>query len=235
MEFLLDPHVWLSFLTLALLEIVLGIDNIILLSVLVGRLPVQQRKSARLLGLGFAMLTRLALLFSITWLTTLRKPLFAALGADISGRDLILFGGGLFLVVNSVLEVREMLKGGPTVRKAALWDGFWLIIAQIGLIDVVFSLDSVFTAVGLSNQIEVMVAAIVASVAIMMFVSNAVGTFIDSHPTIKVLALVFLVLVGGELMAESAGLGIPSAYLYVAMAVSAVVELINLRIRRPPA
>jgi predicted tellurium resistance membrane protein TerC len=232
MELLLDPQAWLSFLTLSLLEIVLGIDNIILLSVLVGRLPDPQRGSARLLGLAFAMLTRLALLFSITWLTTLRKPWFSVWGEDISGRDFILFGGGLFLLVNSMLEIRDMLKGAAHERAPGPWDGFWAIILQIGLIDVVFSLDSVFTAIGLARHIEVMVAAIVASVAFMMFVSGAVGGFIDRHPTIKVVALAFLVLVGGSLMAESADVEVPSGYLYVAMAFAAVVELINLRIRR---
>jgi predicted tellurium resistance membrane protein TerC len=232
MELLVDPQAWLSLLTLSLLEIVLGIDNIILLSVLVGRLPLPRRRSARLLGLTFAMLTRLALLFSITWLTTLRKPLFSVLGEDISARAVILFCGGLFLLVNSVQEIREMLRGGPHERTPGAWDGFWPVILQVGLIDIVFSLDSVFTAIGLAKHIEVMVAAIVASVAFMMFVSGAVGGFIDRHPTIKVLALAFLVLVGGSLMAESADLEVPSGYLYVAMTFAAVVELINLRIRR---
>jgi len=236
MELLSDPQAWLSFVTLAALEIVLGIDNIIFLVVLVDRLPARQRKSARLLGLGFAMLTRIALLFSITWLATLRDPLFMAFGQEITGRDLILFGGGAFLVVKSIMEIREMLVGGKVERKPGLMTGFWVIIVQIGLIDIVFSLDSVFTAVGLARQIEVMVAAIVASVLVMMVVSNAVGNFIERYPTIKVLALAFLVLVGAALIAESLETEIPKGYLYFAMAFSAAVEWANilLRRRKPP-
>jgi predicted tellurium resistance membrane protein TerC len=203
MDLLSDPQVWLSFLTLAVLEIVLGIDNIIFLVILVDRLPSRQRRGARLLGLGFAMVTRIALLYSITWLAGLRATLFTVLGNAISGRDLILFGGGLFL-----------------------------IILQIGLIDIVFSLDSVFTAIGLSKHIEVMVAAIVASVVVMMVVSSAVGGFIERHPTIKVLALASLVLVGAALIAQSLDLEIPNGYLYFAMAFSGAVEWINIRLRR---
>jgi len=226
-----DPQAWLSFLTLGALEIVLGIDNIIFLVVLVDRLPVAQRRSARLLGLGFAMLTRIGLLFSITWLATLRDPLFAAFGERVTGRDLILFGGGAFLVVKSIMEIREMLVGGKTVRKPGPMNGFWLIIVQIGLIDIVFSLDSVFTAVGLAKRIEVMVAAIVASVLVMMVVSSAVGAFIERHPTIKMLALAFLVLVGAALIAESLEREIPQGYLYFAMGFSAIVEWLNIRLR----
>jgi predicted tellurium resistance membrane protein TerC len=226
-----DPQAWLSFLTLALLEIVLGIDNIIFLVVLVDRLPEAQRKSARFLGLGFAMLTRIALLFSITWLATLRDPLFVAFRKAITGRDLILFGGGAFLVVKSIMEIREMLAGKPPTRKSGMMNGFWLIIVQIGLIDIVFSLDSVFTAVGLAKHIEVMIAAIVASVLVMMVVSTAVGAFIERHPSIKVLALAFLVIVGIALIAESLELEMPKGYLYFAMAFSLVVEWINIRLR----
>jgi predicted tellurium resistance membrane protein TerC len=231
MELLSDPQAWLSFLTLATLEIVLGIDNIIFLSILVDRLPKAQRRSARYLGLGFAMLTRIALLFSITWLATLVEPLFTVFGFGISGRDLILFAGGAFLVVKSIMEIRDMLIGKTTERKPGLMNSFWLIILQIGIIDIVFSLDSVFTAVGLANHIQVMVAAIVASVLVMMVVSSTVSTFIERHPTIKVLALAFLVLVGGALIAESVDLEIPKGYFYFAMAFSAIVEWINIRLR----
>jgi predicted tellurium resistance membrane protein TerC len=227
-----DPQVWLSFLTLLVLEIVLGIDNIIFLSVLVDRLPAGRRRSARFLGLMFAMLTRIALLFSITWMATLRGTLFTVLGNEISGRDLILFGGGLFLIVKSPLEIRDMLTGKATSRKRGMLNGFWLIILQIGVIDIVFSLDSVFTAVGLSKHIEVMIAAIVASVLVMMMVSAAISGFIEKYPTIKVLALASLVLVGAALIAESLDLEIPNAYLYFAMAFSAAVEWINIRMRR---
>ena len=231
MELLSDPQAWLSFLTLAVLEIVLGIDNIIFLVVLVERLPSAQRRSARYLGLGFAMLTRIALLFSITWLATLRAPLFAAAGQQVSGRDVILFAGGAFLIVKSIMEIRDMLVGKAASRKPGFMNSFWLIILQISVIDIVFSLDSVFTAVGLANHIEVMVAAIVASVLVMMVVSSAVSTFIERNPTIKVLALAFLVLVGAALIAESVEWEIPKGYFYFAMAFSAVVEFINIRLR----
>ena len=232
MELLSDPQVWLSFLTLTVLEIVLGIDNIIFLSVLVDRLPRGRRRSARFLGLGFAMLTRIALLYSITWLATLRATLFTVLGNEISGRDLILFGGGLFLMVKSPLEIRDMLSGKEANRKPGALNSFWLIILQIGVIDIVFSLDSVFTAVGLSKHIEVMITAIVASVLVMMMVSSAVSSFIERYPTIKVLALASLVLVGAALIAESLDFEIPNGYLYFAMAFSAAVEWINIRLRR---
>jgi predicted tellurium resistance membrane protein TerC len=232
MDLLADPQVWVSFLTLVVLEIVLGIDNIIFLSVLVERLPKVQRGSARILGLGFAMFTRIALLFSITWLATLRDPLFRAVGTDVSGRDLILFAGGLFLIVKTVMELRDMLKGKVHARKPGVMNSFLMIIIQIGIIDIVFSLDSVFTAVGLAKHIEVMVAAIVISVLVMMVVSSAVSRFIDRYPTIKVLALAFLVLVGAALIADSLELDIPQGYLYFAMAFAAAVEWINIRLRR---
>jgi predicted tellurium resistance membrane protein TerC len=232
MDLLADPQVWVSFLTLVVLEIVLGIDNIIFLSVLVERLPKVQRGSARILGLGFAMFTRIALLFSITWLATLRDPLFRALGTDVSGRDLILFAGGLFLIVKTVMELRDMLKGKVRARKPGVMNSFLMIIIQIGIIDIVFSLDSVFTAVGLAKHIEVMVAAIVISVLVMMVVSAGISRFIDRYPTIKVLALAFLVLVGAALIADSLELDIPQGYLYFAMAFAAAVEWMNIRLRR---
>jgi predicted tellurium resistance membrane protein TerC len=232
MELLTDPQVWLSFLTLAILEIVLGIDNIIFLSIIVDRLPSAQRRAARFLGLGFAMVTRIALLFSITWLATLHATLFTVLGNEISGRDLILFGGGLFLIVKSPMEIRDMLRGKAERQRPIVVNSMWLVILQIGLIDIVFSLDSVFTAIGLSKHIEVMIAAIVASVVVMMVVSPVVGRIIERFPTLKVLALASLVLVGLTLIAESLDLVIPHSYLYVAMAFSAVVEWVNIRLRR---
>ena len=232
MDLLADPQVWVSFLTLVMLEIVLGIDNIIILSVLVERLPKPQRGSARILGLGFAMFTRIALLFSITWLATLRNPLFRAFGTDVSGRDLILFAGGLFLIVKTLMEFRDMLKGKVRARKPGVMNSFLMIIIQIGVIDIVFSLDSVFTAVGLAKHIEVMVAAIVISVLVMMVVSAGVSRFIERYPSIKVLALAFLVLVGAALIADSLELDIPQGYLYFAMAFAVAVELINIRLRR---
>lgn len=216
-----------------MLEIVLGIDNIIFLILLVDRLPASQRRSARYLGLGFAMLTRIALLFSVTWLATLTTTLFVAFGSEISTRDLILAGGGLFLVVNSILEIVETVRGETKQRKQGGWNSFWLIIAQIGIIDIIFSLDSVFTAVGLSKHIEVMVAAIVISVLIMMWVSNSVSTFIERYPTIKVLALAFLILVGAALIAEAFDIEVPPGYLYFSMAFAAAVEWINIHVRGP--
>jgi predicted tellurium resistance membrane protein TerC len=237
MELLSDPRAWLSFLTLAALEIVLGLDNILFLAILVNRLPPVRRSSARLLGLSFAMLTRIALLFSLNWLASLRAPWFSLSGIPITGRALVLFAGGAFLVVKSILEIREMLGGAKASRTPGTMDGFWLIVAQIGVFDIAFSLDTVFTAIGLANRIEVMVAAIVAAVLVMMVVSPAVSTFIDRHPTIKVLALAFMVLVGMELIAESLDLEVPKGYLYFAMVFSGVVEWLSILVRRrePPA
>jgi predicted tellurium resistance membrane protein TerC len=232
MQLLYEPQVWLSFLTLAMLEMVLGIDNIIFLVVLVERLPAAQRRRAQFLGLCFAMLTRIGLLFSISWLTTLRTPLFALLGATVSARDLILFSGGAFLVVQSTMDIVEVLKGTKAPRKRKLLDGFWMIILQIGIIDIVFSLDSIFAAIGLVKLLWVMVAAIVCSVLVMMWVSTAVGRYVDRNPTIKVLALAFLILIGATMIADSAHREIPPGYLYFAMAFAVAVEMINLRVRR---
>jgi predicted tellurium resistance membrane protein TerC len=232
MDLISDPQAWLSFLTLAVLEIVLGVDNIIFLAILVDRLPPARRRSARLLGLSFAMLTRIALLFSITWIASLRDPLFTAFGLQITGRDLILFAGGAFLIVKSAQEVREALQGRMAEPKTGVLNSFWLIIVQIGVIDIVFSLDSVFTAVGLANRIEVMVAAIVASVLVMMMVASTVSAFIDRYPSIKMLGLAFLILVGAALIGESLHFEIPKAYLYFAMGFAAAVELLNIRLPR---
>ena len=189
MELFLDPQAWLSFLTLSLLEVVLGIDNIIFLAILVDRLPEARRRSARYLGLSFAAITRIALLLSVVWLTRLRAPLFRWFDEDVSVRDLALLGGGILLVVQSVKEIRDMLRHRTARRETGSMRGYWLIIAQVGVIDIVFSFDTVFTAVGLSNHVEVMVAAILVSVAVMMAVSAGVGAFINRHPTIKTLAL----------------------------------------------
>jgi predicted tellurium resistance membrane protein TerC len=232
-ELLSDPAVWVSFLTLALLEIVLGIDNIIFLSILVSRLPPELQQRGRVLGLAFAMLTRIGLLFSITWLTRLTTPLFAVFGEEIAGRDLILFAGGLFLLVKSVNEIHGALEGvesqGTNVR---LRSNITAVVIQIGLIDIVFSLDSVFTAVGLAEHIEIMVAAIVVAVLVMMFLARPLNEFIDRHPTIKMLALSFLILIGLALVGESLEFHIPRGYLYFAMAFSVGVEMINIRLRK---
>jgi len=238
LELLADPAVWLSFITLTVLEIVLGIDNIIFLSILASKLPKAQQPRARTLGLGFAMLTRIALLFSITWLIGLTEPLFTVgfLEQEISGRDLILFGGGLFLLAKSVSEIHTSLEGAEQERKVSAKASFILVIVQIGILDIVFSLDSVFTAVGLAQHVEIMVAAIVIAVLVMMFLAAPINEFIDRHPTIKILALSFLILVGVALVADAFDVHIPKGYLYFAMAFSVGVEMINIRMRRraPP-
>ncbi|MGA2397868.1 MAG: TerC family protein [Steroidobacteraceae bacterium] len=232
MAVLSDPQAWLSFLTLTGLEIVLGIDNILLLSVLVERLPQRRRSSARFLGSGFAMLTRIALLLSVVWITTLRRPLFTLWGLDISVRDAVLFAGGVLLVIQSVEEIVGLLKGRAARRTAGTARAFWLIIVQIGILDILFSLDSVFTAIGLARRVEVMIAAIVVSVFVMIAISSTVSRFIGRHPTLKALALVFLVLVGLSLIAEGVHVEIPQGYLYFAIGFSAVVAWVNIRLRR---
>jgi len=233
MELLGDPQAWLSFLLLATLEVVLGIDNIIFLSILVDPLPRAKRRSARFLGLSFAMVTRIALLLSVIWLAGLRRPLFALLGRDVAVRELILFGGGAFLIVKSAMEIRATLTAQHASRKRPVSaNGLWLTILQIGLVDIVFSLDSVFSAIGLARRVEVMIAAIVVSMPVMMVVCAAVGRFIEQHPSVKILALVFLVAVGCSLIAESWHMQIPQGYLYFAMCLSAAVEAINIRLRR---
>jgi predicted tellurium resistance membrane protein TerC len=233
MELLSDPQAWLAFGTLTALEIVLGIDNIIFISILVGRLPEAQREIARISGLAFAMITRIALLFSIVWLTRLTHPWFFIGEHGVSGRDVILFLGGLFLLAKSVLEIHHTLEGAAAPeRSTRVYANFMLTVVQIGVIDIVFSLDSVFTAVGLADDLPIMVAAIVIAIGVMMWVAGSIGAFVDRHPTIKVLALAFLILIGMALVAESAHFDIPKGYLYFAMAFSVSVEVINLRLRK---
>jgi predicted tellurium resistance membrane protein TerC len=229
-----DPSAWVAFATLSMLEVVLGIDNIIFISILAGRLPAQRRDKARIVGLALAMLTRIALLFSIVWLMRLTRPWIEVAGHAFSGRDLILFGGGLFLLAKSVLEIHHTLEGAANTRGARVLASFMLIVVQIAIIDIVFSLDSVFTAVGLArpDQVPVMVASIVVAVLVMMWVSGAISSFVERHPTIKMLALAFLILVGFALMGEGMALHIPKGYLYFAMAFSVGVEMINLRLRK---
>jgi predicted tellurium resistance membrane protein TerC len=234
MALLSDPSSWIAFATLSLLEIVLGIDNIIFLAILVGRLPRRQQKSARITGLALAMLTRIALLFSIVWLIRLTAPWFHLGGHAVSGRDLVLGGGGLFLLAKSVLEIHHTLEGAAATGKARVFAGFMLTVVQIAIIDIVFSLDSVFTAVGLArpDQVPVMVASIVLAVLVMMWLSGPISEFVEVHPTVKILALAFLILVGMALVAEGADFHIPKGYLYFAMAFSVVVEMINIRLRK---
>ncbi|MGR8920025.1 MAG: TerC family protein [Gammaproteobacteria bacterium] len=232
MEWLTSPEAWIAFATLTLLEIVLGIDNIIFISILVGRLPPQRREQARRLGLGLAMGMRIALLLSIVWIMRLEADLFAAFGHGVSGRDLILVAGGLFLIAKSTLEIHHALEGDDGAAVAPAVSSFSGIIVQIMLLDLVFSLDSVITAVGLVDQIPIMVAAVVAAVAVMMVAARPIGEFVDAHPTVKMLALSFLVMIGMALVAEGFALHIPKGYIYFAMAFSMTVEMLNLRLRR---
>jgi predicted tellurium resistance membrane protein TerC len=232
MEWLSDPQAWAALATLTALEIVLGIDNIIFISILVARLPARQREKARVLGLALAMLTRLGLLFSLVWVMSLSAPLFTAFGNEISGRDLILLGGGLFLLVKSTSEIHESLEGATETRQHRAVASFAGILIQIAIIDIVFSLDSVITAVGLAQQISVMAIAIVISVLVMLFAARSISDFVDTHPTIKMLALSFLILVGTALIAEGLDFHVPRGYIYFAMAFSVAVEMLNLRLRR---
>ena len=231
MEWLADPQVWIALATLTALEIVLGVDNIIFISILVGRLPEHQRNSARVIGLGLAMGTRILLLLSLAWIMTLTDPLFAVLGRGISGRDIILVGGGLFLLWKSVHEIHNSLEGVAGGYGAVVQATFGAVLAQIAVIDIVFSLDSVITAVGMVDEVPVMVAAIVIAVLVMMFAARPIGDFVDRHPTIKMLALSFLIMVGTALVAEGFDFHVPKGYIYFAMAFSVAVEMLNLRMR----
>ncbi len=232
MGWILLPEAWVALATLTALEIVLGIDNIIFISILVGRLPPPQRQRGRLLGLGLAMLTRIMLLLSLVWVMGLTHPLFSLFNETISGRDLILVGGGLFLLAKSTLEIHAALEGPETNPRTISNSGFILTLIQIALIDIVFSLDSVITAVGMANHLPVMILAIVLAVAVMMVAARPIGEFVDQHPTVKMLALSFLVLVGMTLIGEGFDLHIPKGYVYFAMAYSVAVEMLNLRLRR---
>jgi predicted tellurium resistance membrane protein TerC len=234
-DWLADPNAWIALATLTALEIVLGIDNIIFISILVGRLPEAQRDRARRLGLTLAMVSRILLLLSLAWIMRLTAPLFTVLGQEISGRDLILIGGGLFLLWKSVHEIHNSLEGEPDEHAsagAAAGATFGGVLVQIAIIDIIFSLDSVITAVGLADQVSVMVLAILISVGVMMFSAKTIGEFVDRHPTIKMLALSFLVLVGVTLIAEGLGTHVPKGYIYFAMAFSVAVEMINIRLRK---
>ena len=232
LELLSNPEVWISFSVLVALEIVLGIDNIIFLSILVGRLPDDQRPSARRIGLALAMLMRIALLLSITWVMGLQEPFFTILAKPISGRDLILLGGGLFLIAKSTMEIHGSLEGEEHAQHVNGKAKFMSTIIQIAIIDIVFSLDSVITAVGMASHVPVMIAAVIAAVGVMMFMAGAISDFVDRHPTIKMLALSFLILIGTALMGESLGLHIPKGYIYFAMAFSVGVEMLNIKLRK---
>jgi predicted tellurium resistance membrane protein TerC len=233
MEFLFNTEVWIALLTLSVLEIVLGVDNLVFISIAVSRLAPERRSSARRFGLTLACGTRILLLLTLAYLAGMSVPLFSIFGKDISIRDLILIGGGLFLLIKGTMEIHESVEGAPqagTVRKASA--SFGMVIAQIAVIDIVFSLDSVITAIGLVDIKWVMVVAILLAVGVMLLASDIIGEFIDRHPTIKMLALSFLILVGMALVAEGLDFHIPRAYLYFAMAFSATVESLNLIARR---
>ncbi|MEX8549120.1 MAG: TerC family protein [Mucilaginibacter sp.] len=243
MEFLTQPEAWISLITLTILEIVLGIDNIIFISILSGKLPAEQQNKGRRLGLFLAMFTRILLLLSLTWIMSLTKPLFNLSGVfgitdpdwveklAISGHDLILIVGGLFLIYKSTSEIHEKFEGDEDDEDNVKPKPFWSTIVQIVLLDIVFSLDSVITAVGIASHIEVMIAAVVISVGIMMWASGSVGNFVNTHPTVKMLALSFLLLIGFSLLAEGFDQHIPKGYLYFAMGFSILVEMLNLRLR----
>lgn len=232
MEWLTDPQAWIGFLTLAALEIVLGIDNVVFISILAGKLPGEQRSRARRLGLGMAMVMRILMLLGISWIVRMTTPLFTVLGQEISGRDLVLLVGGLFLLAKATHEIHTKLEGEEGEASARVAPSFTSVIVQITLLDVVFSLDSVITAVGMVQQVGVMIAAVVVAVAFMMLFAGAISGFVERHPTVKMLALSFLLMIGAMLIAEGLGHHIPKGYVYFSMAFSVFVEALNIRLRK---
>ena len=234
MEWITDPQAWVAFATLTVLEIVLGIDNVVFISILAGKLPREQQERARRIGLGLAMVMRIALLLSLTWIIRLTEPLFSVLGQEISGRDLVLIVGGLFLLAKSTHEIHERLEGEEGGASARVAPSLRSVLVQIVLLDIVFSLDSVITAVGMVDEVAVMIAAVVVAVGFMMAFARPISEFVDRHPTVKMLALSFLLLIGVALIAEGLDQHIPKGYIYFAMAFSVGVELLNLRARRRP-
>ncbi|MFZ2053832.1 MAG: TerC family protein [Candidatus Aminicenantales bacterium] len=232
MEWLFNPQALIALATLTALEIVLGIDNIVFISILASRLPEGERQRARVVGLALAMLSRIALLLSLTWVLKLTRPLFSVFGQEISGRDIILLAGGLFLLAKSTFEIHENLEAGAPKTKGHGGRKYFFVIAQIMLLDIIFSLDSVITAIGMARQVGIMVLAIVIAVIVMMVSVNGISRFIESHPTIKILALSFLILIGVSLIAEGLDFHIPKGYIYFAMAFSMFVEFLNHRVRQ---
>ncbi len=232
MDWITNPDIWIALLTLTALEIVLGIDNIVFISILASKLPAGQQETARRLGLGLAMVMRILLLLAISWVIGLTEPLFGVLGNQLSGRDLILILGGLFLLGKATFEIHEKLEGEETHGKAVAVATFGAVIIQIVLLDAVFSLDSVITAVGMADEIGVMIAAVVIAVGVMLLSARAVSDFVNRHPTVKMLALSFLLLIGMSLVAEGWELHIPKGYIYFAMGFSVFVEGLNLRVRK---
>ena len=232
MEWLLQPEIWIAFLTLVALELVLGVDNVIFISILASKLPENQQKRARTTGILAAVVTRLMLLLSLRWLIGLEEPLFSIFHFDISGRDLILLAGGLFLLWKSTHEIHQKLEGVEGRASAKVTAAFWSVVVQIMLLDIVFSLDSVITAVGMVDQIEIMIAAVIIAAVVMVFTSAPLGHFVERHPTIKMLALSFLLMIGFTLIVEGLHQHIPKGYIYFAMGFSVFVEMLNLRVRQ---
>jgi predicted tellurium resistance membrane protein TerC len=232
MDWITNPEAWIALATLTVLEIVLGIDNVVFISILASKLPREQQNRARRLGLGLAMFLRIALLLSLTWIIKLTAPLFTVIGEEISGRDLVLIVGGLFLIFKATHEIHERLEGEEGQVSARVGPSFINVIVQILLLDVVFSLDSVITAVGMAEDIGVMVTAVVIAVAFMMLFAGPISNFVERHPTVKMLALSFLLMIGIALIAEGLDQHIPKGYIYFAMAFSVGVEVLNLRVRR---
>src|SRR5829696_2130240 len=231
MDWLADPATWIAFLTLVALELVLGVDNVIFISILASKLPQNQQQSARRTGIMLAVVTRILLLLSISWIIGLTEPLFSVAGFDISGRDLVLLAGVLFLLWKSVHEIHQKLEGEDGQASAKVGAVFWGVIFQIMLLDIVFSLDSVITAVGMVDHIEIMIAAVVIAAAVMVFTATPLANFVERHPTVKMLALSFLLLIGFTLIVEGLHQHIPKGYIYFAMGFSVLVEMLNLRIR----
>ena len=231
-EWMISPEAWIALGTLTALEIVLGIDNIIFISILVGRLPENQRNFGRRVGLGLAMVARLALLFSIVWVMGLTKPWFTVFTREISGRDVILIIGGLFLLAKSTHEIHASLEGVTESEHKTTAATLWSVLLQIAVLDIVFSLDSVITAVGLAKHISIMAVAIILAVGVMLIAAKSIGDFVDTHPTIKILALSFLILVGVTLIVEGFDVHVPKGYIYFAMAFSVLVEMLNIRMRK---
>jgi predicted tellurium resistance membrane protein TerC len=232
MDWITDPQAWIGFATLTVLEIVLGIDNVIFLSILAGKLPQAQQQRARQIGLILAMLMRILLLLSLSWIVQLTAPLFTVLGQEISGRDLVLILGGLFLIAKSTHEIHERLEGEEGHASGKVGATFGSVLVQIVLLDIVFSLDSVITAVGMVNELGVMISAVVIAVAFMMFFARSIGEFVDRHPTVKMLALSFLLMIGVALIADGLDQHIPKGYIYFAMAFSVLVEVLNLKAKK---
>jgi predicted tellurium resistance membrane protein TerC len=231
LDWLSDPQAWISLLTLSVLEIVLGIDNIIFISILAGKLRAEDQAKARSFGLAGAFITRVLLLLSITWVMRLTEPLFTAVGHSFSGRDMILLAGGLFLIGKATKEIHQKVEGPNETeeQRARAASSLWATIAQIAVLDIIFSLDSVITAVGMADDVTIMIMANVIALAVMLFAAGPISAYVDKHPTIKMLALAFLVLIGTNLVAESLGQHIPKGYTYMAMAFSVIVEMLNIR------